>query len=154
MSRGDIPEGLGTPVCGVTDTQKDLMQAKTYSQDCPCGAGRYADCCARFHAGQATETAEQLMRARYSAYVLGQTDFLFQSWHPSTRPPLAELEEGHGGKWLGLEVKRHLPMGEEATVEFVARYKVSGRAHRLHEVSRFVREGGHWYYVDGRFPEK
>lgn len=94
------------------------------------------------------------MRARYSAYVLNQIDFLQQSWHPSTRPPTADLEEGHGGKWLGLEVKKHLPMKEEATVEFVARYKVGGRAHRLHEVSRFVREGGHWFYVEGRFPEK
>jgi SEC-C motif-containing protein len=130
------------------------MQDKTFSKDCPCGGGVYTDCCGRFHAGQAAKTAEQLMRARYSAYVLNQTDFLQQSWHPSTRPSPAELEEGHGGKWLGLEVKEHLPMEDEATVEFVARYKIGGRAHRLHEVSRFVREGGHWFYLDGRFPEK
>lgn len=130
------------------------MQAKLSSQDCPCGAGAYADCCGRFHAGQAAETAEQLMRARYSAYVLGHTDYLYQTWHSSTRPSLAELEEGHGGKWLGLEVRQHVSKGEEATVEFVARYKVGGRAHRLHEVSRFVREGSHWFYVDGSFPEK
>jgi SEC-C motif-containing protein len=143
------------PVRTISATQyKELMRAKTSSKDCPCGAGTYADCCARFHAGQVAETAEQLMRARYSAYVLNQTAFLQQSWHPSTRPPLAELEEGRGGNWLGLDVRKHVPMGNEATVEFVARYKTGGRAHRLHEVSRFVREGGQWFYVDGRFPEK
>jgi SEC-C motif-containing protein len=60
---------------------------------------------------------------------------------------------------LGLEVKRHEPPGDalgdnEARVEFVARYKIGGRAHRLHEVSRFQRLDGRWYYVDGEFPER
>ena len=130
------------------------MQAKVSLKDCPCGGGNYADCCGRFHAGQFPETAEQLMRARYSAYVLNQTAFLHQSWHTTTRPPLAELEAGHGGKWLGLEVRKHIPAADEATVEFVARYKIGGRAHRLHEVSRFVREEGRLFYVDGAFPDK
>ena len=53
-----------------------------------------------------------------------------------------------------MEVRNLLPAGEEATVEFVARCKIGGRAHRLHEVSRFVRGEGRWYYVDGSFPER
>ncbi len=130
------------------------MPASHPPKDCPCGGGAYAACCGRFHAGETAATAEQLMRSRYSAYVLHDTAYLLQSWHPSTRPAEAELEEGCGSKWLGLEVKKHVPLGEEATVEFVARYKTGGRAHRLHEVSRFVREKGAWLYVDGEFPRK
>lgn len=87
------------------------------------------------------------MRSRYSAYVLGHVDYLLQTWHPGTRP--AALAPDPAVKWLGLEVRRHLPAGERATVEFVARSKLAGRARRLHETSRFVREEGRWYYVDG-----
>jgi SEC-C motif-containing protein len=88
------------------------------------------------------------MRSRYTAFVLGRADHLLATWHPSTRP--AELSLDEGVKWLGLEVRRHLtPAADRAEVEFVARSRVAGRGQRLHEVSRFVREGGRWYYVDG-----
>lgn len=120
---------------------------------CPCGGGAYAQCCGRFHAGALPDTAEQLMRSRYSAYVLALTDYVHQTWHPDTRPDRAELEADGAAKWLGLDVKRHVLLGDEATVEFVARYKVGGRAHRLHETSRFVREAGRWFYLSGNFPE-
>jgi SEC-C motif-containing protein len=119
---------------------------------CPCGGAAYASCCARFHAGARPETAEQLMRSRYSAYVLGLTDYVQRTWHASTRPAQAEPGDDAGVKWIGLEVKRHVPDGDRASVEFVARYKVGGRAHRLHEISRFAREDGQWFYVDGEFP--
>lgn len=119
---------------------------------CPCGGNSYAQCCARLHQGAPAETAEQLMRARYCAYALGLMEYVHRTWHPRTRPPLAELTQDAGVKWLGLEVKRHEEHGDAATVEFVARYKTGGRAHRLHETSRFVREGGKWFYVDGEFP--
>ena len=90
------------------------------------------------------------MRSRYSAYVLGLEPYLLATWHLSTRPEALNLAEEAGTKWLGLEVKRHQQQDESrATVEFVARYRVEGRGHRLHEVSRFVREDGRWYYVDG-----
>ncbi len=94
-------------------------------------------------------SAEQLMRSRYSAYALGRFDYLSATWHASTRP--ADLGEEHGEalKWLGLSVKRHVAEGDRASVEFVARFRVKGRGQRLHEVSRFVREDGRWYYVDG-----
>jgi SEC-C motif-containing protein len=120
---------------------------------CPCDPLRpYAGCCGRYHAGalhlQAPD-AETLMRSRYSAYVLGLADYLRATWHASTRPAVIEPDPP-GLKWLGLEVKRHVRSDEDhATVEFVARSKPGGRAERLHETSRFVREDGCWFYVDG-----
>ncbi len=88
------------------------------------------------------------MRSRYTAFVRGDTVHLLATWHASTRP--ASLELDAGVKWLGLDVKRHTPMdGAHAEVEFVARSRVQGRGQRLHERSRFVREDGHWLYVDG-----
>lgn len=117
---------------------------------CPCGSGRtLAGCCGRWHAGEPAPDAEDLMRSRYAAYVLDRRDYLLASWHTSTRP--AELPPPEPGlRWLGLDVRRHLRTDDDhATVEFVARSKLGGRAHRLHEVSRFVREGGRWFYVDG-----
>lgn len=93
------------------------------------------------------------MRSRYTAYTLGREDYLLRTWHPSTRPASLDLaNKPHNArcKWLGLEVKRHEQLGPDNTmVEFVARYKVDGRAHRLHEISRFVREAGLWFYIDG-----
>lgn len=122
------------------------------SDACPCGSGRrYADCCSRLHLSVKNEiTAEALMRSRYSAYVLKLADYLLASWHPSTRPGSLDLAEDDGTKWLGLEIKRSQQQDENhATVEFVARYRIDGRGHRLHEISRFVREDGCWFYVDG-----
>ena len=129
------------------------MMAKPKTEACPCGGENYQTCCARFvEAGAAPETAEQLMRSRYTAYVRGNDAWLQRTWHPSTRPAGA-LSDG-ATRWLGLEVRRHEASGDEAIVEFIARYKIGGRAHRLHETSRFVREDGVWYYVDGTFPER
>ena len=122
---------------------------------CPCGSRRdYTDCCGRFHAGAIAPDAETLMRSRYSAYVRGDSAYLLASWHPDTRPDAADLEAARGTRWLGLEVRRHVADGDEARVEFVARYRIGGGpAVRLHEISRFRREQGRWYYLDGDFPE-
>ena len=119
---------------------------------CYCGSGKpYAACCGRLHAGaENAASAEALMRSRYSAYVLGLEPYLLATWHASTRPSALSLADDRGNKWLGLEVKRHQQQdGAHATVEFVARYRIAGRGHRLHERSRFVREAGCWFYVDG-----
>jgi len=94
------------------------------------------------------------MRSRYSAFALGKWEYVHRSWHASTRPDLASLQQDVVGKWLGLEVRNHKPDGDQASVEFVARHKADGRAQRLHEISRFVREQGQWYYVDGSFPDE
>lgn len=119
------------------------------SAPCPCGTGKaHASCCGPLHQGSPAATAEALMRSRYSAYVLQLADYLSATWHPSTRPPTLELDPP---RWLGLQVKRHEASGDTATVEFVARYKVGGKAGRLQECSRFVREDGRWYYLDGEF---
>ena len=121
---------------------------------CPCGSETpYADCCGRYHAGPLhlqAPTAEALMRSRYSAFVRGDAGYLLATWHPSTRPAAIEVDPP-GLKWLGLDVRRHeVQDADHATVEFVARSKLGGRAHRLHETSHFVREDGRWFYVDGR----
>jgi SEC-C motif-containing protein len=123
---------------------------------CPCGAGRFAQCCGRYLTqGETAPSAALLMRSRYSAFVLRDEAYLRASWHPRTCPPAPLVNDEPDLKWLGLAIKHHSEAadGDHATVEFVARYKMKGRAHRLHEVSRFVREQGRWYYVDGDFPE-
>lgn len=137
--------------------------ALALADPCPCGRpgvrGRprsYGDCCGRYlepadTAGApapAAPDAESLMRSRYTAFVRERADYLLATWHASTRP--AALDFDTGARWLGLEVRAAPPAdGDRAEVEFVARYRVAGRAVRLHERSRFVREGGRWFYVDG-----
>ena len=119
---------------------------------CPCCTDKtYADCCGRYLTGSETPaTAEALMRSRYTAYTLLNENYLLSTWHSSSRPHQLSLAKEPSEKWLGLQVKRYEQQdAEHATVEFVARYKVGGRAHRLHEVSRFVHEDGRWFYVDG-----
>ena len=127
------------------------------STTCPCACGRaLAACCGALHDafaaghGLAAPTPEALMRSRYAAFVLDLRPYLLATWHASTRP--AELDPPEPGlKWLGLDVKRStMQDADHCTVEFVARSKLGGRAHRLHEVSRFVRENGAWFYLDGQ----
>lgn len=125
---------------------------------CPCGRtdprGRplpFARCCgpclADF-AGTPAADAEALMRSRYCAFVLEDAPYLLATWHPDHRP--TELAFEPGLKWLGLEVRAHRQHdADHAEVEFVARSRLAGKAHRLHERSRFVREQGRWYYLDG-----
>jgi SEC-C motif domain protein len=136
---------------------------------CPCGGPSFAACCGPFLDGSAAApTAEALMRSRYTAYTLGNEDYLRATWHPSTRPATPVIDPDEHLQWLGLEVKSTLRLRQRKadlpeqqdrdTVEFVARYKIGGRAHRLHELSRFVRESGadgvpRWFYLDGSFPE-
>lgn len=93
------------------------------------------------------------MRSRYSAFVLNNTDYLLETWHVTTRPPA--LDPGPASRWLGLKILASARGGSrdsDGTVEFIARYKVGGRAVRLHELSRFVKQDGRWFYVDGTNP--
>lgn len=119
---------------------------------CPCGSGHPLEgCCGRFtDAHEQPATAEQLMRSRYTAYTLGREDYLRETWHPTTRRQDLKLDEPV--TWLGLKILRTEAGGvtdNHGLVEFVARYKVAGRAHRLHEISRFQRRNGRWVYVTG-----
>lgn len=94
------------------------------------------------------------MRSRYTAFVLADETHLLRSWHSSTRPAGVEFEPRQ--HWLGLSVKTTEAGGPDDTegrVAFVARFRIDGRAQRLHEVSRFVREAGRWVYLDGEAGE-
>lgn len=132
---------------------------------CPCGGGVYDRCCGAFHRGDGwPASAEQLMRSRYSAYVLGDGSWVRRTWHPSTCPPGLEqdiardAEPGpHRVHWLGLTIRDATQQDDDhAEVEFVARFKVNGKATRMHERSRFVREAAapgqapRWLYLDGQ----
>ncbi len=117
----------------------------------PCKSGRpYVDCCGPVIDGsRPAPSADALMRSRYSAFALGCDAWLRQSWHPQTRPENFSTADQHL-KWLGLKLIRHQTTGHNtAEVEFVARYRAGGRGGRLHETSRFVREGNQWFYLDG-----
>ena len=132
----------------------------TIAAICPCrapaAAPTYAACCGRYHAGPLhglAPTAEALMRSRYSAFVLDLGGYLLATWHPRTRPAAIEPNP-IGLTWLRLELRRHvLQDADHATVEFIARSKLGGRARQLHETSRFVRENvrdqSRWLYLDG-----
>ncbi|RNL65306.1 hypothetical protein EFK50_04935 [Nocardioides marmoriginsengisoli] len=117
---------------------------------CPCGSGAgYAACCGPLHRNERqAATPEELMRSRYSAYVVGAWDHLFRSWHPRTRPDDVTPDEHLA--WTGLEIlAAPEPVEDSGEVEFRAHWTWSGRSGALHERSRFSRRGGRWVYVDG-----
>ncbi|WP_084787127.1 YchJ family protein [Nocardia sp. Root136] len=120
---------------------------------CPCRRGEPFDaCCGPILAGKPAPTAETLMRSRYTAYVVGDVDYLLRSWHPSTRP--ADLELDADQRWLLLEIvgtQRGGPFDDNGTVEFIAHYKLDGTRDAMHELSTFVRVDGAWVYLDGTF---
>ncbi|NCW77931.1 MAG: hypothetical protein EBV64_08225 [Oxalobacteraceae bacterium] len=115
---------------------------------CPCGGEALETCCGRFISeAELPQTPEQLMRSRYTAYVLANEAYLKATWDPATCPAEELIEPSI--KWDGLEVRAAQEEGNDGTVEFIARAKVGGRARRLHETSRFIRRDGRWWYVDG-----
>ena len=131
--------------------------AKKKETLCVCGSDSpYAVCCEPYHRESTyAETAEALMRSRYAAFVLFKPDYLINTWHETTRP--ANLALDRTQKWIGLKIigtKLGGPADDIGEVEFVARFKVSGKAYRLHERSRFRKEQQRWYYVDGDLFEK
>ena len=124
------------------------MKKKKAPALCPCGSLLdYKDCCGRFHEREPAPDALSLMKSRYSAFVKGRADYLLKTWHESTRPH--ELDLSEPVKWMGLEIVSSETAGDHATVSFVARGKINGRAFRQVEKSRFVRQNGQWFYVDG-----
>ena len=94
------------------------------------------------------------MRSRYTAYAMGEMEYIAQTYASETRPPVGGPADDV--EWLGLEIRK-TSRGDETdatgTVEFVARFRQGGQAHQLHEISNFRREGGEWVYVDGVFPD-
>jgi SEC-C motif-containing protein len=121
---------------------------------CPCLSGeQYGACCGRFHSGRAdAATAEQLMRSRYTAFAFLDSGYLLRTHHPRTAP--AELVLDPEMEWRRLDIvstSRGGPLDTEGMVEFKAYYRHGPERGVLHESSRFVREEGRWYYVDGTF---
>ncbi len=90
------------------------------------------------------------MRSRYTGFARGDAEYLLATWHPDTRPSRVRLDPDQ--RWIGLRILG-TDAGEEndssGTVEFVARFKENGRAHRLQELSRFEKIDGRWYYLNG-----
>ena len=131
------------------------MSRSSRKPDCPCGSAKPLDlCCRRFISGGAVpETPEELMRSRYTAYALGDEQYLKKTWYPGSMPPGGITLDRRAVKWVRLDVIRHEEDGPDGVVEFVAHCKVNGRAQKLHETSRFLKEGGRWYYLDGTFSE-
>ena len=125
----------------------------TTGETCPCGIGMpYADHCQRVHVAGAGlgVSAEALMRARYSAYVLHDRPFLLVSWHLDTRP--AELDFDPTLEWVGLEIvttESGTGLDTAGMVEFKARFTRGGENLELHERSTFERVDGRWVYVIG-----
>lgn len=125
---------------------------------CPCGSEMMlSECCEPLLAGtKYADTAEQLMRSRYSAFVLNNDKYLTITSHPSTRTPDTGHNDDPAPDWQGLEVVKTIkgkPGDIEGTVEFIARFKVNNRVGKLHEKSRFIKEEGRWYYLDGETQE-
>ena len=118
---------------------------------CPCLSGNpYAECCGPLHAGAPAPTAERLMRSRFSAFALGLPEYLLRSWHPRTRPESLDLDPEQ--RWTRLDIvgtRSGGPFDSAGTVTFRAWWRSDIERGTLEETSDFVREGGHWYYVDG-----
>lgn len=119
---------------------------------CPCLSGLpYDECCGPLHRHDAAApTAERLMRSRYSAFAVGDADYLLATWHPSTRPASLELDQNL--RWYRLDVVAERGGGNqdsEGVVEFEAHYRSPDGPGSQHETSRFVRERQRWYYLTG-----
>lgn len=124
-------------------------------QLCPCLSGSsYQACCGLLHQGKQTaETAEQLMRSRYSAFVMQHSEYLQSTLHPTQRQPddIASFQQiMQTTHWLGLTIVDHVQDGDEAEVEFIAFY-ADHPLGQLHERSRFCRQDGQWFYLEGEF---
>ena len=128
-------------------------------ETCPCGYKRnYSECCGRFHRGDAyPDTAEALMRSRYSAFVKSESEYLWQTHHPKTRSPRLKNELAQPNPelhWQSLEIittSQGAVSDKQGKVEFKAHFRHAGSHDTLHERSRFRRYKGLWHYWDGEF---
>ncbi|WP_406051290.1 YchJ family protein [Kribbella sp. NBC_00889] len=119
------------------------------SSPCPCGLdAMYGDCCGALHQGKAAATAQQLMRSRYTAFVVRDARYLLQTWSADTRPPTLRFDDDI--QWTGLEVlttTAGTPFHTEGTVEFRAHFTHDGTPDTQQEDSHFTRENGVWVYT-------
>tara|TARA_R110001583_G_scaffold785_5_gene7318 strand:+ start:1585 stop:2052 length:468 start_codon:yes stop_codon:yes gene_type:complete len=120
---------------------------------CPCNKTKsYQACCQALHTGDLiASSAEQLMRSRYSAFVIGNIAYLIKTLHPDKRQVDDEvilLQTIEQTQWLGLNIISHKTSDNNATVEFVAFYDDEPTG-QLHERSNFIKENMQWFYVNG-----
>lgn len=144
---------------GIKHSFKDYHGIKGVQMShCPCGSTKlYAECCQLVHNNHGLATMpEQLMRARYCAHVLKLVDFVVNTYHPSCNAESQRegIIESINMDWQKLEVI-HAPVPTDDTgfVEFKAYLVEQGVEQCMHERSRFIKEGGFWYYIDGEFPD-
>ncbi len=124
---------------------------------CPCGSNAsYSDCCEPVIKGlRPAKTAEQLMRARYSAYTKIEMDFIYESIHPEHRQdydPAGTKTWAESSEWIGLDIVdtvRGLENDSNGEVEFIARFKQDGTLHEHHENALFKKKDGLWFFTDG-----
>ncbi|MEV8268092.1 YchJ family metal-binding protein [Microbacterium sp. NPDC076911] len=115
---------------------------------CPCGSrNRFADCCQPLHNGAIASSPERLMRSRYTAFVVGNAQYLAATWHPRTRPEELDLDPQQ--RWEKLEIIDSGEAGDEGFVAFRATWRIGDEVGRLSERSKFRRAYKRWYYVDG-----
>ena len=138
--------------------EKEWIPGERESSLCPCKSQlNYGICCRPFHYGKAKpNTAEQLMRSRYSAYFFRKVDYLVETTHPDTREKglREELQKTiHQANWSFLTILGTSRGGKEdktGKVEFVAEYFLGPEPYELHECSRFKRYKGAWKYLDDK----
>lgn len=130
------------------------------SNRCPCGSAlEYSVCCQPYLSGvENAPDPGHLMRSRYTAFVEKRADYLIQTWHPSCHAAefRQEIEAGFAGtEWLGLTVFEQADGSHsgEGLVSFVARFSEKGKTGAIIERSRFLKENGRWYYIDGTRPQ-
>lgn len=150
-----FPDDVGV---SLVDEYGEKIPREREESLCPCKSNvSYARCCMRFHYGrERAETAEELMRSRYSAYFFRRVEYLVETTHPDTkdRDLKKQLEETiYDVNWSGLEIVGTAKGQKEdkiGKVEFIATYFVGDEQHELHELSRFKRFKGRWKYLDGK----
>jgi SEC-C motif-containing protein len=122
-------------------------------QACLCGSGlNYEQCCGLFHSGQQLPgTAESLMRSRFTAYARRDADYLLASWDSSNRPAAIDFSK-ETAEWQSLRIissKKGGAKDSKGIVEFKAFYRQDGIEYFMHEISRFIKSGQRWLYIDG-----
>lgn len=120
---------------------------------CLCGSGLpYEQCCQIYHTGSSIpESAEILMRTRFTAYARRDAEYLLATWDSTRRPNAIDFSKDRSD-WTRLEiltVKKGGKTDAKGLVEFKAYYELDGEAQVMHELSRFKKTGGRWYYLDG-----
>jgi SEC-C motif-containing protein len=120
---------------------------------CLCGSTLdYKNCCGLYHSGEKIpQTAESLMRSRFTAYAMHNADYLLATWDSNKRPEQIDFSKDTS-EWLRLEIvnlKKGGVIDDKGIVEFKAYFQQDGEESVMHEISRFKKSAGRWVYLDG-----